>query len=60
MPRAEKPIAAVTIHGAQKMTQPERKNIAQWLRARAAWFEKHGDLCSARYTAHLMGVKVSR
>ena len=59
MARAEKHIAAVTIHDGQKMTRLERKRIGTWLRARAAWFEKHGDLCSARFTARLMGVGMS-
>lgn len=47
-------IAAFTVYGAPKMTPAGRARIAKWLRSRANWFEKHGDLAAARHTARWM------
>jgi len=49
--KKEKSAAIVTIHYANKMTPKGRKQIAAWLRGRAALLEKHGDLMANRFTS---------
>lgn len=44
-----KTAAIVTINDSSKMAKKDRKRIAKWLRSRADWFEKHGDLASDRF-----------
>lgn len=44
---------SLTVRGLNKMTKKERQKIARYVRARANWIEKHGDLAASRYTARL-------
>ena len=44
MATRRKPIAEVTLNRPGAWTNKGRKQIAAWLRARANWLEKHGDL----------------
>lgn len=47
---APKVAATVVIHRAAEMTPEGRKKVAQWLRSRAAYLEKHSDLIGPRFT----------
>ena len=49
--RRQPAVATITIRGAAKMTSAQRRRIAKWMRSRAAWLEKHGDLAANLYTA---------
>ena len=51
MKRKDKVAAIVTIKDAPKMTAKGRRQIAGWLRSRAALLEKHADLMASRFTA---------
>jgi hypothetical protein len=44
-------VATVTIVRPADMTPLGRKQIAQWLRGRAALLIKHGDLMAPKFTA---------
>jgi hypothetical protein len=44
-----KTAAIVTVFGCDKMSLAGRKMIAKWLRSRAGYIEKHGDLVSGRF-----------
>jgi hypothetical protein len=41
-------IAQVRVRGPGRMTKAGRKRIAKWLRSRADWLEKHGELAVSR------------
>jgi hypothetical protein len=41
-------IANLTIYGVRDMGIPQRKRVAKWLRSRADWIEKNGDLAADR------------
>lgn len=51
--KAKKPVvltaASVVIYNAADMTLEGRKKVAKWLRSRASWLEKHGDLAAPRF-----------
>lgn len=48
---SEKAAAIVTILDAPLMTKAGRKRIAKWLRSRADYLEKHGDLLGKRFVS---------
>jgi hypothetical protein len=41
-------IANLTVFGIDKMTLNERLRLGVWLRSRADWIVKHGDLAASR------------
>ena len=49
--KVEKAAAIVTIFDAADMTPAGRKNIASWLRSRAALLEEYPDQLSARFVS---------
>lgn len=46
--------AILTVRDAPGMTKRGRKQIAAWMRRQAAFFEKHGDNYSKRFTARYL------
>ena len=47
-------IANLTVFGLDKMTPDERLRIGLWLRSRAEWIVKHGDLAASRFIQQWM------
>lgn len=50
----EQTAAIVTIFRAKDMTPAGRKRIGKWLRSRADYLEKHGDLLADRFVSRFL------